>query len=75
MVRCLLTQPERRGERIDSKEGDHLLLPVVPGGAEHQHFNTGDKPGKGIAFRFEPFDTALAEAVVRVSSSSRFDRH
>jgi hypothetical protein len=52
-----------------------VLLPVVPGGVEHQHFNTGDEPGKGIALRFEPFHTALAEAVVQVSSSPEYDGH
>ena len=27
------------GERIDWKKSDLLLLPVRPGGVEHQHFN------------------------------------
>jgi quercetin dioxygenase-like cupin family protein len=63
------------GERIDWKQGDLVLLPVVPGGVEHQHFNTGDEPGTWIAFRFEPFHTALGEHVVQVSSSPEYHDH
>ncbi len=32
------------GERVDWEEGDLILLPVKPGGVEHQHFNA--QPGK-----------------------------
>jgi hypothetical protein len=52
---------------------DLVLLPVVQGGVEHQHFDTGDEPGTWIAFRLEPFHTALGEHVVQVSSSP--ERH
>jgi hypothetical protein len=39
------------GERLDWKTGDLLLLPLKPGGVEHQHFNKyPDKPVKWIAF-------------------------
>ena len=39
------------GERHDWEAGDLLLLPVKPGGVEHQHFNRDDsKPAKWIAF-------------------------
>ena len=38
-----------------------MLSPVVQGGVEHQHFDTGDEPGTWIAFRLEPFHTALGE--------------
>jgi hypothetical protein len=39
------------GERHDWEAGDLLLLPVKPGGVEHQHFNRyNDKPAKWIAF-------------------------
>ncbi|MEV6925202.1 cupin domain-containing protein [Dactylosporangium sp. NPDC051485] len=61
------------GERIDWKEGDLVLLPVVPGGVEHQHFNTGDKPAKWIAFRFEPFHTALGETIEQLSTSPEYE--
>lgn len=39
------------GERHDWQAGDLLLLPLKPGGVEHQHFNRyNDKPAKWIAF-------------------------
>jgi quercetin dioxygenase-like cupin family protein len=44
------------GVRIDWKVGDVLVLPVKPGGVEHQHFNL-DPTGSSewIAFVFLPF--------------------
>ena len=44
------------GERIDWQAGDLLLLPIKPGGVEHQHFNIN--PGsecRWIAFSYMPF--------------------
>jgi quercetin dioxygenase-like cupin family protein len=39
------------GERIDWKKGDLLLLPLRPGGVEHQHFNVDpEKPAVWMAF-------------------------
>lgn len=39
------------GVRHDWEAGDLLLLPIKPGGVEHQHFNKyDDKPAKWIAF-------------------------
>jgi len=39
------------GERLEWEAGDLLLLPIKPGGVEHQHFNRyEDKPVKWIAF-------------------------
>jgi hypothetical protein len=39
------------GERLDWEAGDLLLLPLKPGGVEHQHFNRyEDRPVKWIAF-------------------------
>jgi hypothetical protein len=39
------------GERHDWEAGDLLLLPMKPGGVEHQHFNKEEgKPAKWIAF-------------------------
>ena len=35
------------GERIDWEAGDLILLPIKPGGCEHQHFNRhADRPAK-----------------------------
>lgn len=39
------------GERLDWRGGDLMLLPIKPGGVEHQHFNKDEsKPVKWIAF-------------------------
>lgn len=45
------------GVRHDWEEGDLLLLPVKPGGVEHQHFNSEQgKPCKWLALIYTPFD-------------------
>ena len=43
----------------DWKEGDVILLPIEPGGVEHQHFNLGDEPCEWIAFAFNPWLDAM----------------
>lgn len=43
------------GERIDWEAGDLILLPIMPEGCEHQHFNRyADKPCKWMAFIYKP---------------------
>jgi hypothetical protein len=43
------------GERIDWEAGDLILLPIQPGGCEHQHFNRyADQPCKWMAFIHRP---------------------
>ena len=43
------------GERIDWEAGDLILLPIMPDGCEHQHFNRyTDKPCKWMAFIYKP---------------------
>jgi gentisate 1,2-dioxygenase len=42
------------GERHDWKAGDLIMLPVVPGGVEHQHFNDADEPSEWVAFIHVP---------------------
>ena len=46
------------GERVDWQAGDLLLLPIKPGGVEHQHFNL--QSGLGV-----PLDRVLLHAVLR----------
>ena len=42
-------------KRVDWKEGDLILLPVMPGGVEHQHFNTDPtRPSRWLAM--VPYD-------------------
>jgi len=36
--------------RYDWEAGDLILLPVKPGGVEHQHFSLGDEPARWMAF-------------------------
>lgn len=49
------------GETIEWKAGDLVVLPVLPGGVEHQHFNdAGEEGSKWLATIFLPFWWALA---------------
>ncbi len=42
------------GERYDWEEGDLIVLPIKPGGVEHQHFNLqDDRPSEWMAFIYE----------------------
>jgi len=41
------------GERYDWEEGDLIVLPIKPGGVEHQHFNKDpNRPADWIAFDY-----------------------
>jgi hypothetical protein len=55
------------GVRYDWEEGDLILLPVKPGGCEHQHFNEDpERPADWLAFIFTPLrDPAGVEFVQR----------
>lgn len=49
------------GVRYDWKKGDLMLLPIKPGGVEHQHFNENpDKPAVWLAIRWYPLIEYLA---------------
>lgn len=39
------------GKRYDWSEGDLILLPILKGGCEHQHFNLDGKPSRWVALR------------------------
>ena len=47
------------GRRADWRADDVILLPIEPGGVEHQHFNEGDEPCEWIAFAFNPWLDAM----------------
>ena len=48
------------GERHDWSAGDLLMLPMLPGGVEHQHFNAVEgQECHWIAFIWLPFWDAL----------------
>jgi len=59
------------GKRVDWETGDLLLLPVVPGGVAHQHFNDDDSEEEvqWVAFIYRPLHNALASLVEQVSES------
>ena len=48
------------GERWDWEKGDLVLLPMKPGGVEHQHFNLDDKPSVWAAFINTPIQEHVA---------------
>ena len=61
------------GVRHDWEEGDLLLLPIKPGGVEHQHFNLD--LGKGcvwIAFYYRPWENALGSVLVQTGASPEY---
>jgi len=48
------------GVRYDWKKHDLVLLPIKPGGCEHQHFNADpDNPAEWAAFIFDPTSEAM----------------
>jgi quercetin dioxygenase-like cupin family protein len=49
------------GRKLAWKKGDLLLLPIKPGGVEHQHFNNDpNKPARWLAFIYWPYNEAMA---------------
>lgn len=49
------------GNRVEWKKGDLILLPIKPGGVEHQHFNHNPhKPARWLALIYGPFQDSLA---------------
>lgn len=63
------------GERIDWKAGDLLLLPIKPGGVEHQHFNTGDnEETHWMAFYYEPWGKAMGNLMEQVEETPEYRR-
>lgn len=51
------------GVRHDWEAGDLIMLPVMPGGVEHQHFNLEDKPSKWVALLSVHFHEVLGEGI------------
>ncbi|HLY64602.1 MAG TPA: cupin domain-containing protein, partial [Chloroflexota bacterium] len=55
------------GEHEDWKAGDLLLLPLIPGGIEHQHFNHDESQGcKWIAFLYMPYWDLVSSEMAQV---------
>ena len=52
------------GVRHDWEAGDLIVLPVMAGGCEHQHFNLAPgKPCLWCAFIYDPFREALGSSI------------
>ncbi len=53
------------GARYDWEKDDLIILPIKPGGVQHQHFNADDNaPAQWMAFRYE---TMLDQVCVGIS--------
>lgn len=62
------------GERHDWTAGDLMLLPMTPGGVEHQHFNHDPKsPAKWIALLYWPFFTHGGSETTQIETSPLYD--
>jgi hypothetical protein len=59
------------GERHDWKTGDILILPVQPGGCEHQHFSDseGEEAPRWLAFVYLPIPHALGSMMTQVTEA------
>jgi quercetin dioxygenase-like cupin family protein len=61
------------GERVEWKKGDLVLLPMKPGGVEHQHFNAlPDGPSHWVAFYSVPIIEHIAQELEQVENSPEF---
>ena len=59
------------GERVDWRAGDLLLLPIKPGGIEHQHFSRDpNKPCKWLALIYEPLWYGAGSVMQHVSGEA-----
>jgi hypothetical protein len=58
------------GEKVEWEEDDLVMLPIKPGGTEHQHFNAQPgKPYRWMAFIYSPFRDILAGDMKQVEES------
>lgn len=64
------------GVRYDWEEGDLILLPIKPGGVEHQHFNAvPGKPCKWLALIYGGFWDALGNQMEQKEESPDWTSH
>ncbi|MBI2952832.1 MAG: cupin domain-containing protein [Chloroflexi bacterium] len=62
------------GVRMDWKKGDLILLPVKPGGIEHQHFNLQiGQPCKWMAFIYFPTYNQVASFTEQIELSPLYE--
>jgi gentisate 1,2-dioxygenase len=60
------------GRRFDWSAEDAVLLPIVPGGLDHQHFRArDDRPSKFMGIIYEPLVVALGAEMVQLEPQTR----
>lgn len=60
------------GHRFDWSAEDAVLLPIVPGGLDHQHFRArDDRPSKFMGIIFEPLVVGLGAEMVQLEPQTR----
>ena len=58
--------------RFDWSAEDSVLLPIVPGGLDHQHFRArDDRPSKFMGIIYEPLVVALGAEMVQLEPQTR----
>ncbi len=62
------------GKTFNWKAGDVVMLPILPGGVEHQHFRDDDsEPCEWVALVYGPFHRALGSMFGQVEASPRWE--
>lgn len=60
------------GKRFDWSAEDAVLLPIVPGGLDHQHFRArDDRPSKFMGIIYEPLVVGLGAEMVQLEPQTR----
>jgi quercetin dioxygenase-like cupin family protein len=60
------------GHRFDWTAEDAVLLPIVPGGLDHQHFRAhDDRPSKFMGIIYEPLVVGLGAEMVQLEPQTR----
>lgn len=60
------------GRRFDWRAEDAVLLPIVPGGLDHQHFRArDDRPSKFMGIIYEPLVVGLGAEMVQLEAQTR----
>ena len=63
------------GHRFDWSAEDAVLLPIVPGGLDHQHFRSrDDRPSKFMGIIYEPLVVGLGAEMVQLEPQTRSTR-
>lgn len=61
------------GEKVEWKKGDLILLPIKPGGVEHQHFDRNpDRPARFLAMIYGPFQDVMAHFMEQKEDSPHY---